>query len=221
MSEQPPVLYSFRRCPYAMRARMALAASRQPIELREVELRDRPAELYAASAKGTVPVLVLPDGEVIDESLDVMRWALGQRDPLAWLPASEDRRADCEALIAQNDGVFKHHLDRYKYATRYQEEGVDESEHRAAGAVILRELDGRLCRNEFLLGPEFTMTDAAIAPFVRQYALTDRSWFDAQEWTALRAWLDAFTSSQRFLAVMQKYRLWQPANEDPLLVCWN
>jgi glutathione S-transferase len=201
-----------------MRARMALAASGQTVELREVELRNRPGELYAASAKGTVPVLVLSDGQVIDESLDVMHWALGKNDPMAWLPATEGLQSECDSLLARNDGVFKHHLDRYKYATRY--EGVDEVEHREAGAVILRDLDACLRQRAFLLCDDFTLADAAVAPFVRQYALADRAWFDAQEWTALRAWLDGFTASERFLAVMHKYPVWQ-AGDGARQVRWQ
>ena len=219
MSEPLPVLYSFRRCPYAMRARMALAVSGQTIELREVELKHRPDELYQASAKGTVPVLVLPDGQVIDESLEIMHWALGQHDgmhkheamtqheAMTWLPATAAMQAECDALIARNDGAFKHHLDRYKYATRYA--GADEVEHRELGAAIMRDLDARLRQCAHLLGDAFTLADAAIAPFVRQYALADRAWFEAQEWSALRVWLDQFTASERFLAIMQKYPVWQ------------
>jgi len=207
VSEALPVLYSFRRCPYAMRARLALAVSGQAVELREVELRNRPEELYAASAKGTVPVLVLPDARVIEESLEIMVWALDKNDPHSWLPATEGLLQECDALIAHNDGAFKHHLDRYKYATRYQD--GDEVDHREAGAGFLRELDQRLRQRAFLLGDHFTRADAAVAPFVRQYALADRAWFDGQEWLALRAWLDAFTSSERFLTIMQKYPVWQ------------
>ncbi len=190
-----------------MRARMALAVSGQVVELREVELKARPDELYAASAKGTVPVLVLSDGRVLDESLEIMQWALAKNDPMAWLPSTDAQRSTCDALVARNDGAFKHHLDRYKYATRY--EGADAVEHRKMGAAILRDLDARLGRHACLLGEAFTLADAAIAPFVRQYALADRAWFDAQPWRALRAWLDQFTSSARFQAIMQKYPVWQ------------
>ena len=218
MSEPLPVFYSFRRCPYPMRARMALAVSGQTIELREVELQHRPDELYQASAKGTVPVLVLPDGQVIDESLEIMAWALGKHDPLTWLPATQALQAECDALIARNDGAFKHHLDRYKYATRYA--GADELEHRDAAAAILRDLDARLRQCAHLLGDAFTLADAAIAPFVRQYALADRAWFDAQAWSALRVWLDQFTASKRFLTIMQKYPVWR-AGDGLRVVRWQ
>jgi glutathione S-transferase len=201
-----------------MRARLALAASGQSLELREIELRNRPDEIYAASAKGTVPVLVLPDGTVIDESLDVMRWALVQDDPEDWLPASAALQAETDRLIARNDGEFKHHLDRYKYATRYED--VDELEHRDAASVILRALDARLQQHSFLIDAEFRLADAAIAPFVRQFAIADRAWFDAQDWTALRIWLDRFIASQRFQSIMQKYPVWR-AGQAPLCVSWR
>lgn len=218
MSNELPILYSFRRCPYAMRARMAIAVSGRTVELREIELRNRPAEIYAASAKGTVPVLALPTGEVIDESLDVMRWALAQNDPEAWVPADATTQRETEALLVRNDGEFKHHLDRYKYATRYED--VDELEHRDAASVILRELDARLRQHTYLLDNELRFADAAIAPFVRQFAIADRAWFDSQDWTALRRWLDRFIASDRFRAIMQKYPVWQP-NAAALSVAWN
>ena len=218
MSESLPILYSFRRCPYAMRARLALAVSAQKLELREIELRNRPDEIYAASAKGTVPVLVLPNGSVIDESRDVMHWALAQSDPMAWLPSGSEAQAETEALIVRNDGEFKHHLDRYKYATRYED--VDEIEHRDAASVVLRELDARLQQHAFLIDAEFRLADAAIAPFVRQFAIANRNWFDAQDWTALRSWLDRFIASERFQAIMQKYPVWQPGQER-LVVNWK
>ncbi|RZJ25863.1 MAG: glutathione S-transferase, partial [Haliea sp.] len=113
-----PVLYSFRRCPYAMRARLALAVSAQPHELREIVLRNKPAAMLSASPKGTVPVLVLPDGQVLDESLDIMRWALGRNDPAQWLSPAGASHGAMDALIAGNDGTFKQHLDRYKYPNR-------------------------------------------------------------------------------------------------------
>lgn len=194
-----------------MRARLALAASGQAVELREVVLRNRPDELYAASPKGTVPVLVLPDGLVVDESREIMQWALGKSDPLAWLPSTVEWKADCDALIARNDGAFKHHLDRYKYATRFED--VDEVAHREEAAKILYDLDQRLQQGSYLQGDAFTLADAAIAPFVRQFSLADRGYFDEQGWSSLRAWLDKFTSSERFAAMMEKYPVWQSGDE--------
>jgi len=208
MNSPIPILYSFRRCPYAMRARMALAVGGIEVEHREVDLKERPDELYAASAKGTVPVVVLPDDSILDESLDVMRWALAQSDPEAWLPRDAAEEEDARSLLARNDCEFKHHLDRYKYATRY--EGVDPEEHRAAASLILQDLDARLAESGFLMGQRFTYVDAAVAPFVRQFAFADKTWFDERPWPHLHAWLEAFLASPRFHGIMQKHEPWKP-----------
>lgn len=201
MSAARGVLYSFRRCPYAMRARLALDAAGIALEHREILLKDKPAEMLAASPKGTVPVLVLPDGRVIDESLDVMRWALGQNDPEDWLAAG----GAMDDLIATNDGPFKHHLDRYKYAARY--EGAVAEDHRAAAATILDGLERRLSNSPQLMGEKMSLADAAIFPFIRQFANTDRDWFDAQDWPHLQCWLEAHLDSARFRRVMTKHEL--------------
>jgi len=153
-----PILYSFRRCPYAMRARLALAVSSTHCELREVKLGAKPPAMLAASPKGTVPVLVLPDGAVIDESLDIMRWALARHDPEGWL-ARDDM-----GLIAANDGAFKYNLDRYKYPDRH---GADPLAHRERGLAWLRGIDARLAEHGQLCGAERGLADAAIMPFVR------------------------------------------------------
>ena len=209
-----PVLYTFRRCPYAMRARLALAISGAEIRIREVVLRDKPAEMLAASPKGTVPVLVLPDGHVIDESLDVMRWALALNDPENWLGADA---AETAALSAQCDGPFKQALDRYKYPTRY--DGVDPLAQRAAGLDILRTWDTRITPSgSHLLAPHRTLADMAIFPFVRQFAATDRAWFAEQDLPALKPWLDAHLASPLFKSIMTKHAQWQPGAEEPLLV---
>ena len=165
-----PILYSFRRCPYAIRARLALAVSGTRGELREVKLSAKPQAMLDASPKGTVPVLVLPGGTMLDESLDIMRWALANRDPEGWLTR------DDAALIAMNDGPFKHDLDRFKYPERY---GADPRAHSESGLAFLRELDGRLAAAGQLCGPVRGLTDAAIMPFVRQFAAVDREWFSA------------------------------------------
>lgn len=201
-----PVLYSFRRCPYAMRARMAVWASGQQVGLREVVLRDKPAELLAASPKGTVPVLVLGDGTVIDESLDIMRWALGQADPESWLP-SVPLRGEMEQWVADCDGGFKHHLDRYKYASRY--EGADSEAHRALAAEFLGRLDAKLGDQEWLFGNALCHADVAIAPFIRQFANTDRAWFDGTPYVRLQAWLERFLALPVFRGVMDKYPPWR------------
>ena len=198
-----PILYSFRRCPYAMRARLALLVSRQACEIREVKLSAKPAELMAASAKATVPVMVLPDGAVIDESLDVMRWALRRHDPEGWLDG------DDAALIAANDGPFKHALDRTKYPDRH---GSDPAVHRAEALKFLETLEARLIGSANLCGPGMTLTDAVILPFVRQFAAIDRVWFASQPLPALQAWLARHLASALFDAAMIKLAPWQPGD---------
>ena len=212
-----PILYSFRRCPYAMRARLALAVSGVPYELREVVLKSKPAELLAASPKGTVPVLVLPSGEVIDESLGIMRWALEQRDPDRWL--KNGPIDDMLAIIDCNDGKFKHALDRYKYPNRYPQESSGDAksfadEQRNNAAHWLSELQLRLSQHlnfEWLFGHQASLADIAILPFVRQFAHTDAAWFAQQPWPQLQAWLARFESSALFEGVMGKHVPWQKA----------
>tara|TARA_R110000824_G_scaffold4308_11_gene20764 strand:+ start:16410 stop:17078 length:669 start_codon:yes stop_codon:yes gene_type:complete len=205
-----PVLYSFRRCPYAMRARMALLVSDTPVRLREVVLRDKPAEMIAASPKATVPVLILPDGQVIDESLSIMHWALERNDPENWLQGSA---AETE-LIAEADGPFKNSLDRYKYPSRY--ENVDVLDHRAAGLGFLEKLEGLLQGSGQLMGVKPTLADHAIFPFVRQFANNDRSWFDQLPLPALQKWLGDHLASALFATTMVKYLQWMSGDAEPV-----
>lgn len=198
-----PVLYSFRRCPYAMRARLALMVSGTRCELREVKLSAKPAAMLAVSPKGTVPVLVLPDGTVIDQSLDIMRWALANRDPEGWL------ERDDAALIARNDGPFKHDLDRTKYPERL---GADAAEHRARGLEFLHVLDSRLAGKGQLCGTSRGLADAAILPFVRQFAAIDPDWFEARPLPHLKAWLAGHLASRLFAAIMVRIRPWSPGD---------
>jgi len=201
-----PILYSFRRCPYAMRARLALQMSGLAVEHREIALKDKPAEMLRASPKGTVPVLVLADGCVLEESLDIMRWALGRRDPDGWMVQDETGREDAQALITQNDGEFKFHLDRYKYPHRY---GLpDGVAHRDMARGFLDLLQARLAMYSFLAGARFGLADAAIAPFVRQFAHIDAVWFAAQSWSHLAQWLQDFEASPAFAQVMEKHPVW-------------
>ncbi len=208
---QAPILYSFRRCPYAMRGRMALWVAGETVELREVKLSDKPPELVEASAKATVPVLVTPD-RVVDESLAVMRWALGRNDPEGWLAGDDNE------LIARNDGPFKRALDRYKYPTRYPDEaGGDEEtfrlDHRTHGLAFLTDLDERLGSSTYLCGSNRTLADIAIFPFIRQFANTDRDWFDAQGLPHLQEWLETHLSSDLFKAIMPKFDPWKSGDE--------
>jgi glutathione S-transferase len=185
-----------------MRARMALAVSGTPCEIREVKLSDKPAELFAASAKATVPVLMLPCGQVIDESLDIMRWALERNDPEDWL------RGDDAALIEANDGAFKYHLDRYKYPERH---GSDSAEHRAHALDMLAELERHLAQSTYLCGDRGSLADAAIMPFVRQFAVVDQAWFDAQPLPCLQRWLAAQIASDLFARIMTRRPQWRAA----------
>ncbi len=198
-----------------MRARLALAVSGQACELREVVLRAKPDEMLAASPKGTVPVLVLPGGEVIEQSLDIMLWALRGNDPTRWLAPERGTLQDMLALIAGNDGAFKHNLDRYKYPNRYSDEWPEEgcaaftAAHRQAGANWLAQLDAMLDK-AWLFGHTASLADMATLPFVRQFAHTDAAWFATQPWPRLQKWLEDFEFSALYLGVMQKHEPWQP-----------
>ena len=202
-----PVLYSFRRCPYAMRARMAIAISQTNVRLREVLLKNKPDEMIAASQKGTVPVLI-ENGAVIDESIAVMRWALSKNDPEGWL-ARED---DAAALIEENDGAFKHHLDRYKYAARY--DGADPETHRQAGMKFIEKLEAHLEAHAFLSGPKRSFADIAVFPFIRQFRIADKDWFDAAPIPNVQRWLETLMSSDLFTSVMRKYPVWKETKEE-------
>ena len=205
-----PILYSFRRCPFAMRARWALLEAGLIVHWREIELKHKPVEMLESSAKGTVPVLVLPNGTVIDESEAVMRWALAQADPRGLL-----RAADASALIAQNDGVFKRHLDRFKYTDRYPGESRDE--HRDAGLRILADWSQRLEQNPWLLGPDISLADAALWPFVRQWRIADPDAFEANGQLApLREWLQRFLDDPSFERLMQRADPWCSGGLQPL-----
>ncbi len=205
-----PILYSFRRCPYAMRARMALLISGTPVRLREVVLRDKPEEMIGVSPKATVPVLVQDDGAVIDESLAIMHWALERSDPQGWL-ADKDASA---ALIAEADSDFKDNLDRYKYPTRYDD--VDPIAHRSSGLEFLVKLEKRLTANGQLLGNAARLADYAIFPFIRQFANNDRNWFDAQSLPAVQKWLATHLASDLFATTMTKYPQWRTGDPEPL-----
>jgi UPF0176 protein len=196
-----PVLYSFRRCPYAIRARLALTQSRVPYTLREVALRDKPADMLALSPKGTVPVLHLPDGRVLEQSLDIMHWALGQHDPDGWLTQAAPDAA--QALIDLNDQQFKPLLDRYKYPERHPQH-TQAAWRDQAVVAMLAPLEQRLHVTRHLLSAQISLADMALLPFVRQFAQVDRAWWDDAGPPALRQWLDALLASALFQAVMAK-----------------
>jgi glutathione S-transferase len=203
-----PILYSFRRCPYAMRARMAVLISGIAVELREVKLRDKPSQLLEISSKATVPVLVLPTGRVIDESMDIMHWALAQNDPFDWL-SGEDK-----TLIKINDGPFKMALDRYKYPQRFALQ--DSISDRTKGLEWLAQLDKQLFKSPWLVGQACSLSDIALFPFVRQFAATDEEWFATQTLVNLKDWLNRLTGSDLFNAVMTRYEPWK-LGDAPIL----
>lgn len=189
-----------------MRARLALVASGVTYEHREVALKAKPVEMLAVSPKGTVPVLCLATGKVLEQSLDIMWWALKQSDPHGWLPLTPEALSDAQNMIATLDGNFKANLDRYKYPQRF---GLTEgARHRDEAAAWLLTLDVRLQSQAFLSGQRWGWLDACVAPFVRQFARTDRAWFDAQPWPQLAQWLVAFENSEAFADVMHKHPLW-------------
>lgn len=208
MSERP-ILWSFRRCPYAMRARLAVQSAGVEVELREILLRDKPDAFLATSPSATVPALRLDD-RVLDESLDVMIWALSENDPDGLMEMPE---AGWD-LIKTNDGPFKAALDHTKYAVRYPD--LDAEDERAQAAEFLRTLDAQLLGNLWLFGDRPTLADLALLPFVRQFANIDRAWFDAQGWPDLIGWLDRFLESHAFAAIMTKYAPWSDDNTPVL-----
>ncbi len=201
-----PILYSFRRCPYAMRARTALIYSDISIELREVALRAKPAAMLTASPKGSVPVLVLPDGRVIEQSWDIMLWALHHNDAQNWLGENETKLQAALPLVLENDTTFKRALDCYKYPERYPEQHQDF--YRAQGEVFMQKLETRLSNTAYLLGDTMSIADAALLPFVRQFTAVDAAWFATSPYPKLRDWLDSFTRSELFAQVMQKFPVW-------------
>ena len=205
-----PIVYSFRRCPYAMRARMAMARSRSGARLREVVLRDKPEAMLEVSPKGTVPVLVLANGEVIDESLDIILWALSQYDPDGWLAD----RDNCLAWIERNDQEFKGWLDKYKYANRHPEQ--TELWYREQGEQFIQAMESQLSNKDWLGGSHCRLCDVAVFPFIRQFAGVDPKWWQSAPYPSTRAWLDRWLANPLFTSVMKKYPQWQPGNQESL-----
>lgn len=204
------LLYSFRRCPYAMRARLGIVFAELQVELREIVLRNKPAQMLAISPKGTVPVLQLTGsgGRVIEESREILQWALAQNDPHGLLNTDLAR---ANALIEQNDHGFKHWLDRYKYADRHLE--FTQLEYRQKGEVFLQVLEGLLSKNTYLLGASISIADIGIMPFVRQFAHVDRAVFYSLPYPQLQQWLQDWLEHPAFLQIMNKYQPWQEGDE--------
>ena len=204
-----PILYSFRRCPYAMRSRMAIKKSGVICELREISLNNKPSALLFKSPKGTVPVLELSDGTVLEESLDIMRWALSIQDPDNWL----EKINETETLILQLDQHFKKALDKYKYFVRFPEH--TQKHYRSIGEQFLIALEDRLSeyRGQGLSDTRTTFSDIAVFPFIRQFAMVDKDWFDDAPYTLLKNWLSQHMESELFLSIMDKNLPWKPQNE--------
>ncbi len=209
MTENLPILYSFRRCPYAMRARLALNYSDITLEHREVILRDKPQHMLETSPKGTVPVLILTNDEVIDESFDIMLWALEQNDNDQWLPNEDAHRKNIFELIECNDSIFKSYLDRYKYPNRYPKETTIGDKARDKALEILGDMDKRIEDNGQLISDKITLADMAIFPFIRQFAHVDRDWFYAKkELKSLQKWLICHIESDLFETIMKKHDIY-------------
>lgn len=208
-----PVLYSFRRCPYAIRARLALAHAGLACELREVNLRAKPQELLDASPKGTVPVLVFAHGQVIDQSLEVMLHALRSNDPDAWLAPTTGTLEEMLALVARNDSFFKQALDRCKYPERHSAEEVNQAQ--ADALTWLAALDDQLADTGYLFGQNPSLADMALRPFVRQYARIDEAQWAEQPWPHLQDWLQRWIDSALFAEVMETYPGWATGTRGP------
>jgi glutathione S-transferase len=207
------ILYSFRRCPYAMRSRMSLYKAGLIVELREVELKNKPEQMLEVSPKGTVPVLVFPDGSVIDESLEIMEWALGKNDPDGWLNAD---KTEMKFLIERNDNKFKQALDRYKYPGRYPDE--DCTGARTVCVEILNDLNGRLKKHQQILNNSIAMADIALFPFIRQCAFVDIEWFNNLPMPHLQKWLQEHLESTTFKTIMLKFKIWSKGDKAIKLI---
>ena len=202
-----PILYSFRRCPYCMRAHMALKNAGVKVELREVKLSAMPEQALALSDHATVPVLALTDGSVIDESWDIVKWALAQNDPDNWLGDDNRHLLDAEILIETNDYSFKTDLDHYKYADRYPEHS--EEYYREKCEEFIEELEDMLTENTYLLADQLSLADIGVFPFIRQFSLVDKEWFDQAPYPKVQQWLNQLINSDLFQSIFKKHELWK------------
>jgi len=214
MPKSLPILYSFRRCPYAMRARLAIRYSNLQVELREVDLKNKPSQMLLASSKATVPVLILSNDTVLDESLDIMLWSLQQNDPHDWLQISQHHEID--RLIQLNDQSFKVDLDHYKYADRFPEQTA--SFYRKQGEKFLMILEHKLTQHKYLINDNVSLADVALFPFIRQFAYVDIKWFETSEYPNLRSWLTYWLESDLFLSIMCKQACWSSKTNDIALL---
>lgn len=209
-----PILYSFRRCPYAMRARLALRYSGVKVEIREVDLKHKPVEMLSLDNDATVPILQFPDGKIIAESWDIIIWAVRQNDPDRWLGIDESCLHGSEMLIEMNDYSFKTDLDHYKYADRYPLHPAEY--YRAECEEFLQELEERLSQSKYLLGDTVSVADIGIMPFIRQFAYVDKQWFDQAPYANLQLWLQEFLLTPLFESTMIKYPFWKQGDPPAL-----
>ena len=205
-----PILYSFRRCPYAMRARLAIKISEIFVEIREIKLKDKPLEFLNLSPKGTVPVLVTTSGKILEESLDIINWALNKNDPKKWLANGQLSQNQINQLLDNLENEFKPSLDKYKYTNRF--ESVDKDFHRDKNLSFLWYLDDLLKKNKALNCSHLSLVDYAIFPFIRQFRNVDSEWFDSLNFNFLKKWLFELIDSNDFLSIMTKYEKWEPTN---------
>ncbi len=208
-----PILYSFRRCPYAMRARMVLLHSKIQCEIRETSLRNKPKEMLEISPKGTVPVLILDDGSIIDESLDIMLWAVKRNDSGRLF---NSRNKNILEIIKMNDGEFKYAIDRYKYSSLYPEK--PKIEYRKMAYPFLKKIESYLEKKKFIFGEKISLADIAIFPFIRQFARVDIDWFDSSPFKKTREWTLFFEKSKNFIEAMRKIETWIAGNRPTLLL---
>ncbi len=208
-----PILYSLRRCPYAMRGRMGIALSQQKVLLREIVTKDKPSELLASSPKGTVPVLVLPNGQIIEQSIEVMNWALQQNDPQDLLRSNNPTLSEqVQQLIKTNDDDFIGHLEKYRASVRYR--NIDVEQRRHACEVFISELESKLAQHEYLFGDTPSLADFAVMPFVSQFVRVEKKWFVQSEYQNVGHWLRAHLDSKLYTQVMKQYPLWNETKQD-------
>jgi len=214
--KQPPILYSLQHCPYAMRARMGILLAKQPVMLRAIVLKNKPDEMLQLSNKGTVPVLVVDESQVIDESLDIMLWALSQSDPDNLLyKENTEKLAEMLSLINRFDNEFKENLEKYKCAKRYHEKSLTDNRKQCETLII--ELERRLEQHNFIIGETLSLADYAILPFVRQFARVERQWYLQSPYPSLQRWLKTHLQSKVFSKAMTKFPLWLDSGESFLI----
>ena len=208
-----PILYSFRRCPYAMRARMVLLHSKIQCEIREIKLSNKPKEMLAISPKGTVPVLILENGDILDESLGVMVWAIEQGNLRNLFNSGKKEILD---LIKINDGEFKDAIDRYKYSSLYPEKPM--IEYRKMGELFLEKIESYLEKNKFIFGKNISLADLAIFPFIRQFCRVDIDWFNSSLFKKIKEWTLFFEGSENFIDIMRKIKPWTTGDKPTLFL---